>query len=236
MNPKTKILLSKLFDDDGETNCIKFPTPSFKIYQSEALTSVRLCQEVACNLYPKSLPRPFSINQVQVHAVRLALIQYYKHACWSPSLSVETLLNATYDSRIREEIRVNNYGGGFVIGDGTGIGKTREMAAFIISVVLAESSIKQLAIDSHMDVLTHTSRRNVYGNPFFIWITCSRNLFRDCQNDILQVLVNKDDRFNTWTKVGFADRPSFANTDSDSSLSKDYSIHTHGYDNKKNDR
>lgn len=204
-------LHSRLFIDEDEAQrvgTVVFPDPVFKIYESSSLNMVDVCSSVKNDLYPKFLPRPFAINSVQSHAVLLALKQYFKHRMWQPNISESELVTASFNKRKARRLRRNLYGGGFIVGDGTGIGKTREMAAFLVSVVLAEREVQARASNYIHDIPENykwTTRRH----PFFIWLTCSKPLFLDCQRDIMNVLVNPDKNSNSWTKRGFPDIPSY---------------------------
>lgn len=112
--------------------------PTFNIYESENLQSVGLCEKIEKLSYPKYLPRPMDINSIQALAVRLALIQYYEAKGWKKEMSVTELIK----NELYRKTKTNKKPfGGFIIGDGTGVGKTRELAAFVVSVILLEKSL-----------------------------------------------------------------------------------------------
>lgn len=204
-------LHSRLFIDEDEAKrvgTVAFPDPVFKIYESSSLSKVDLCNSVKNGLYPRFLPRPFTINSVQSHAVLLALKQYFKHRIWQPNISESELVTASFNKRKARRLRRNLYGGGFIIGDGTGIGKTREIAAFLVSVVLAEREV-QARVSNYIHEIPENYKWTTRRHPFFIWLTCSRSLFLDCQRDIKNVLINPDKKSNSWTKRGFPDIPSY---------------------------
>lgn len=206
-------LHSRLFIDEDEAKRVGtavFPDPVFKVYESSSLNMVDLCSSVKNDLYPRFLPRPFAINSVQSHAVLLALKQYFKHRMWQPNISEPELVTTSFNKRKARRLRRNLYGGGFIVGDGTGIGKTREMAAFLVSVVLAEREV-QVRANSYIHEIPENYKWTTRRHPFFIWLTCSKPLFLDCQRDIKNVLVNPDKKFNSWTKRGFPDIPSYHN-------------------------
>ena len=207
-------LKSRLFIDSQEALVLgtaAFPQPSFNIYESDTLLTAGLCGSVKDKLYPKYLPRPYAINSVQAQAVRLALVQYYKHRLWRPDMSEEDLVMCSFNKKKARKRKKNRYGGGMVIGDGTGIGKTREMASFLISVVLAEQEMQNCVNSKYMHLISERNYWSTIRRPFFIWLTCSRTLFIDCQSDALGILVNPDQEKVSWTRRGFTDSPSYYN-------------------------
>lgn len=207
-------LKSRLFIDSKEAtelDTATFPEPVIDIYESDTLLTAGLCGSVKDKLYPKYLPRPYAINSVQAHAVRLALVQYYKHRLWRPDLSEEDLVMCSFNKKKARKLKKNRYGGGMVIGDGTGIGKTREMASFLISVVLAEQEVQNCVNSKYMHLIPERDRWSTLRRPFFIWLTCSRSLFIDCQSDALGILVNPDQEKTSWARRGFTDSPQYYN-------------------------
>lgn len=179
-----------------------FPTPVFNIYESDSLKSVGLCDSVQNKLFPKYLPRPYAINSVQAHAVRLAMIQYYKFRNWRYDMMEEELVTASFN-------RNERHGGGLIIGDGTGMGKTREMAATLNSIILAEGEVQKCINASYKHLIPDRDRWTTLRRPFFIWLTCSRNLFVDCQEDSLNVITNPRDK--SWATKGFENAPRYHN-------------------------
>lgn len=187
-------LHESLFIDSEKAKDIgtfSFPGPTFQLYESDALVSVGLCDRVKNRAYPFYLPRPFSIDSVQALSVRLSLVQYYDHKGWAPGLCEKQLISANYNKNTK-------YGGGFIIGDGTGVGKTREVAAFLVSVIMAERAVEISALKyagyflsaesepARMPSFTTNAKNR---NPFFIWLTCSKSLFKSCQDDMKEVVT-----------------------------------------------
>ncbi|AUO15076.1 WSSV267 [White spot syndrome virus] len=78
------------------------------------------------------------INSVQALAVRLALIQFYKGRGWKKNMSIIDLVKDKVERNFKVDKKTS---GGFIIGDGTGVGKTRELAAFVMSVILQEKAL-----------------------------------------------------------------------------------------------
>ena len=186
--------------------------PTFHLYESENLQSVGLCDKVHSGSYPRYLPRPFDINSAQAMAVKLALIQYFDTKGWKKTMDVVEL--ATSNMK-RKYCPNKKPAGGFIIADGTGVGKTRELAAFLISVVLYEKAMRDTQCQFDLSILGNNSNEVINGLrdgqwnrfPCFIWLTCSRTLFRSCQDGIREVLTNskmKED--GSWKP--FPDRPS----------------------------
>ena len=228
-------LKSRLFIDSkeaAELGTTSFSESVFGIYESDTLLTAGLCGSVKDNLYPKYLPRPYAINSVQAHAVRLALVQYYKHRLWRPDLSEEDLVVCSFNKKKTRKLKKNRYGGGMIIGDGTGIGKTREMASFLISVVLAEQEVQNCVNSKYMHLIPERDYWSTLRRPFFIWLTCSRTLFIDCQSDTLSILVNPDQEKMSWaTRRGFTDSPQYYNIFDSSlggsgSVNNNYGINT----------
>lgn len=202
-NPEN--LHARLFIEREEAKTlgtVDFPPPVFHIYESESLKSVDLCDSVRNQLYPKYLPRPYAINSVQAHAVRLAMVQYYKFRNWCHGMTEEELVTVSFN-------RDDRRGGGFIIGDGTGMGKTREMAATLNSIILAEGEVQKCINASYKHLIPDRDRWTTLRRPFFIWLTCSRNLFVDCQEESLNVITNPGNE--SWATKGFENTPRYHN-------------------------
>ena len=179
----------------------RYPNAGFHLFQSEALQSVGLAYDVAAS-QPFSPPRPFSINEVQASAVRLALVQYYVQRGWGPGMSEAELGDTCFDSPRGD-------GRGFVLGDGTGVGKTRELAAFALSLVLLERAVQELAL-RHCAGRAGAGRRAypLARQPLVVWFTCSEPLFESCKSDMRAVLTNSDPSpEESWAPSGFPDAP-----------------------------
>nr|BDT62981.1 MAG: wsv026-like protein [Trachysalambria curvirostris nimavirus] len=170
--------------------------PSFMPYESISLQSVGLSERIKFRAYPRFLPRPFDINSVQATAVRLALVQYFDSKGWKEYMTPDDLI--TIDL-VRRGCSNNKTAGGFIIGDGTGVGKTRELAAFIVSVTLYEKAISDTQCqmgplifrsERSMSVIDTVRNGSWRRAPFFIWLTCSKPLFSSCQDGIREVLTN----------------------------------------------
>lgn len=227
--PDPKSLHARLFIDLEQAKTLgtdKFPDPIFDIYESDSLKSVDLCDSVQNKLFPKYLPRPYAINSVQAHAVRLAMVQYYKFRNWRHDMSEKELVTASFNKNERR-------GGGFIIGDGTGMGKTREMAATLNSIILAEGEVQKCINTSYTDCIPDRDRWTTLCKPFFIWLTCSKNLFVDCQEDTLNVITNPRDE--SWATKGFKDAPCYynifdTNLGGSGSLNNSYGISTTNQD------
>nr|BDT63232.1 MAG: wsv026-like protein [Hemigrapsus takanoi nimavirus] len=207
-------LKSRLFIDSkeaAELGTTTFPEPVFDIYESDTLLTAGLCGSVKDKLYPKYLPRPYAINSVQADAVRRLLVQYYKHKRWRHNMTEEELVMCSFNKKKARKLKENRYGGGMVIGDGTGIGKTREMASFLVSVVLAEQEMQNCVNSKYMHLIPERDCWSTLRRPFFIWLTCSRTLFIDCQSDALGILVNPDQEKTSWARRGFTDSPQYYN-------------------------
>nr|BDT62709.1 MAG: wsv026-like protein [Metapenaeus ensis nimavirus] len=213
-NPGTVMLQNFLFmskEDAASIGTSEYTPPSFEPYESDSLRSVGLCEEIESQAYPFYLPRPFNINFVQATAVRLALVQYFISKGWKKSMGPEELITTDL---LRRALPNKNTVGGFIIGDGTGVGKTRELAAFLVSVVLYEKAIhdtqchlgplifRREECASVMDTVRDGRWRRA---PFFIWLTCSKPLFRSCQEGIREVLTNSGSARASWKH--FSDRP-----------------------------
>ena len=187
--------------------------PTFNIYESENLQSVGLCEKIEKLSYPKYLPRPMDINSIQALAVRLALIQYYEAKGWKKEMSVTELIK----NELYRKTKTNKKPfGGFIIGDGTGVGKTRELAAFVVSVILLEKSLADFQRHVGASIFGHdnTAVFNAVKNgtwcrePFFIWLTCSKPLFNSCQQGMREVVTNSHSNTDSWKSTMHADRPS----------------------------
>ena len=100
---------------------------------SATLKSFGLYEKEQHRSYPRFLPRPYDINSAQATAVRLALIQYYDMKGWKNDMDTMALVKAEISRRACPNKKP---AGGFVLGDGTGVGKTRELAAFAVSIII----------------------------------------------------------------------------------------------------
>jgi len=151
----------------------KFAVPSFEVYESKALLEVGRCDTLTKGgmddcwvdgyTQPRFLLRPMSLITLQGEAVRLFSVQYYKHRD-----------NLGYiDARSK-----NIYGGGFVIGDGTGVGKSREIAGMIVTTILVEQYLNK-----KKNILCRCTP------PLIIWLTCSEQLFATCKKAFAEVLT-----------------------------------------------
>ena len=206
---------SNLFPDEHEARLRKthvFPKATFRLYESEALAAAGLASQFQRPerstlpfqrlAQPVFLPRPFAINDVQSLAVRLALIQYYRQRGWTLGMT-DAELGATCLTPNGEQ---SKYARGFIIGDGTGVGKTREIAAFVVSAIMAERTVQQAGFRHHTDENTSSlwSRQ-----PLFVWLTCSETLFDSCKEELRAVLFNSDTSpEGSWVPAGFPDAPS----------------------------
>nr|BDW09825.1 MAG: wsv026-like protein [Marsupenaeus japonicus pemonivirus] len=219
-----------------------YPDPTFSLYESEALKTVGIDnafvppppyprqnrQPFASLAQPVYLPRPFALNSVQATAVRLALVQYYRQRGWLYGMSDEEL-GKTCSPSLGEHRRQNRhhpYGRGFIIGDGTGVGKTREMAAFILSVIMAERAVQDTGLRYHTchpgSVHFDSDRRKRYcggsslwsRQPLIVWLTCSETLFESCKEDLHAVINNSDPSISSWRKAGVPDAPGTRDVDS----------------------
>ena len=176
--------------------------PTFHLYESENLQSVGLCDKVQFRSFPRYLPRPFDINSVQATAVKLALIQYFDSKGWKNTMNVAELV--TSDTN-RKSCPNKKAAGGFVIGDGTGVGKTRELAAFLVSVVLYEKAMRDTQCQFGPSIFDNADSWK--RSPCFIWLTCSRTLFKSCQDGMREVITNsKIKEEGSWNP--FPDNPS----------------------------
>nr|BDV49767.1 MAG: wsv026-like protein [Penaeus semisulcatus pemonivirus] len=212
-----------------------YANPAFSLYESKALEAVGLDdvfvppspyphqnqQPFASLAQPVYLPRPFALNSVQATAVRLALVQYYRQRGWVYGMSDEEL-GKTCSPSLGEHRRWNcdrPYGRGFIIGDGTGVGKTREMAAFALSIIMAEravqeSGLRYLTCNPEKDSVEHRQKRCFGGSslwsrqPLILWLTCSETLFDSCKEDLHAVIKNSDPSAKSWRNVGVPDAPS----------------------------
>lgn len=205
-----------LFMDAAEAKrkgTLSHRAPTFDLYESENLQSVGLCEKIQKLSYPKYLPRPMDINSVQALAVKLALIQFYEAKGWKKEMSVTELIK----NELYRKTKTNkNPFGGFIIGDGTGVGKTRELAAFVISVILLEKSLADVQRRVGASIFGHDTAAvlNAVKNgtwcrePFFIWFTCSKPLFNSCQQGMREVVTNSHSKTDSWKSTGHADRPS----------------------------
>nr|BDX26463.1 MAG: hypothetical protein [White spot syndrome virus] len=195
-------------EDAKEIGTLSHPEPSFALYESETFRSVGFCKNVT-DAYPKFLPRPMDINSVQALAVRLALIQFYKGRGWKKNMSIIDLVKDKVERNFKVDKKTS---GGFIIGDGTGVGKTRELAAFVMSVILQEKAL--LDVQKHVGpsifgqdsdkVITAINSGVWKRHPFFIWLTCSKPLFNSCQQGMREVVTNsrglRDPKFS-WRKL-----------------------------------
>ena len=186
--------------------------PSFHLYESETLRSVGLCDRVALKSHPRYLPRPYDINSVQALACRLCLVKYFEYKGWRPDMSMMELVRSEI---MRKSSPNKPFAGGFVIGDGTGVGKTREIASVLVSIVLYEKSVQDATIQFGPSIFGHDSSSVIHAvnqggwrrYPFFIWMTCSRSLFSACQEGIKEVVTNSRYKEKSWKP--FPDRPSY---------------------------
>nr|BDT62918.1 MAG: wsv026-like protein [Trachysalambria curvirostris majanivirus] len=162
-----------------------FNLPSFEVYESKALLEVGRCNMLTKGgmddlwidgyTQPRFILKPMSLIDIQGEAVRLFCVQYYRH-------------RGNLGQSKREP--TNRFGGGFIIGDGTGVGKSREIAAMIICTILIEKymnkniySIKDPLIEVYLNKLEY------YNNPLIIWLTCSELLFSNCKKAFYEVLT-----------------------------------------------
>lgn len=206
---------SLIFMDEAEADRRGTRThrePTFNLYESEKLQSVGLCEKIQKLSHPKYLPRPMDINSVQAHAVKLALIQFYEGKGWKKELSVTELIKNELHRRTKTNKKPF---GGFIIGDGTGVGKTRELAAFVISVILLEKSLTDVQrrvgvsiIDDASAVYNAVKKGTWCREPFFIWLTCSKPLFKSCQEGMREVVTNSHRKTDSWKNTNHADHPS----------------------------
>ena len=204
-----------LFMDETDASLIgtsSYKDPTFHLYESENLQSVGLCDKVQFRSFPRYLPRPFNINSVQATAVKLALIQYFDSKGWKNTLDVMELVTSDIN---RKSCPNKKAAGGFIIGDGTGVGKTRELAAFLVSVVLYEKAMRDTQCqfgpsifgNSSCEVINAVRDGSWKRSPCFIWLTCSRTLFKSCQNGLREVITNsKIEEEGSWEP--FPDKPS----------------------------
>lgn len=184
----------------------------FHLYESENLQSVGLCDKVQFKSFPRYLPRPFDINSVQATAVKLALIQYFDSKGWKNTMDDVELVTADIK---RKSLPNKKAAGGFVIGDGTGVGKTRELAAFLVSVVLYEKAMRDTQCQFGPSIFGNDSCEVINAvrdgswkrSPCFLWLTCSRALFNSCQDGMREVVTNsKIKEEGSWKP--FPDKPS----------------------------
>lgn len=208
-----------LFMDEAEAASIgtsSHKNPTFHLYESGSLQSVGLCNKIQHNSYPRYLPRPYDINSIQAIAVRLALVQYFDNKGWKPNMSVRELVRSGITKKSSSSSPNKKYAGGFIIGDGTGVGKTRELAAFLTSVVLYEKAMQDATVQfgptifgqDSSSVINAVNKGSWKRSPFFIWMTCSRALFNSCQEGMREVVTNsKFTEDGSWHP--FPDKPSY---------------------------
>nr|BDV50214.1 MAG: wsv026-like protein [Chiromantes dehaani nimavirus] len=187
--------------------------PTFHLYESENLQSVGLCDKVRFRSFPRYLPRPFDINSVQATAVQLALIQYFDSKGWKNTMDVMELVTSDIN---RKSCPNKKAAGGFIIGDGTGVGKTRELAAFLVSVVLYEKAMRDTQCQFGPSIFGNDSCEVINAirdgswkrSPCFIWLTCSRTLFNNCQDGMREVVTNSKIKEEGGSWKPFPDKPS----------------------------
>jgi len=232
------LLHNKLFPSQqqaADRGIENYTDPTFSLYESEALETVGIDdifvppppyphqnqKPFASLAQPVYLPRPFALNSVQATAVRLALVQYYRQRGWVYGMSDEEL-GKTCSPSLGEHRRRNwdrPYGRGFIIGDGTGVGKTREMAAFALSIVMAERAVQETGLQYHTcnsnSVPPDHAQKGCFGGsslwsrqPLILWLTCSETLFDSCKEDLHAVIKNSDSNASSWRDAGVPDAPS----------------------------
>nr|GAV93158.1 hypothetical protein SCV_034 [Chionoecetes opilio bacilliform virus] len=207
--------------------------PTFHLYESKNLRTVGLCDRVAHKSYPKYLPRPFNINTTQAQASTLALVNFYENKGWCYDLKLEELVQV---ETTRRSSLCKNFAGGFVIGDGTGVGKTRSIAVVVESIVLYEKTIQDATVRIGPSVfrcdgssLDSVRQGSWHRHPFFIWLTCSRSLFQDCQEGIREVVENSHRQTESWAP--FPDEPSYFTSGRNGSISfASFNFHTRKMD------
>nr|BDT63150.1 MAG: wsv026-like protein [Sicyonia whispovirus] len=178
----------------AEIGSLEHPKPNFKLYESRNLRSVGVCSRLMNKSFPMFLPRPFEINSVQAHAVRLALIQFYRSNGWEEAMSEEQLVRVDMVQGLNTRKPPL---GGFVIGDGTGVGKTREIAAFLLSTVILKRALQdsqavhgpEVMRCGDPAVLRAVESGRWKRAPFFIWLTRSEPLFLSCQEGLREVVT-----------------------------------------------
>nr|BDT63519.1 MAG: wsv026-like protein [Pasiphaea japonica whispovirus] len=198
-------------EDAREVGTLIHQPPTFHMYESENLQSVGLCDTITNNnVYPKYLPRPMDINSVQALAVRLALVQLYKGRGWKKSMSISVLIKHEQKRKVKKN---KIPCGGFIIGDGTGVGKTREIAAFVVSVILYEKALSDVQKTVGPSIFGHDATAIMNAGlwrraPFFIWLTCSRTLFDSCQQGMREVVTNsRTGACYSWEKWYCSNKP-----------------------------
>ena len=216
-----------------------FPDASFKLYESPSLSLVSLSKLInGDNSYPKYQQRPLDINTVQAEGVTLTLKQLYRVKKWTKHDTIVDIID-------KENQRLSSHNvqplGGFIIGDGTGAGKTREIASVIVNTVLSEKILsdyqrhtgyvseafawndtgqngrdpyqQSISKGGKSEKILTSSRRSGKEKPFFIWLTCSTSLYKNCKGGIQEVLTNANylnsGKGKSWEKYGLQDRCTF---------------------------
>nr|BDV49888.1 MAG: wsv026-like protein [Metapenaeopsis lamellata majanivirus] len=161
----------------------KFDTPSFQVYESKALLDIGRCETLTKGgmvdqwvdgyVQPRFLLRPMSLINLQGEAIRLFSVQYYKHK--------------GNIGQLTDTISKNLYARGFIIGDGTGVGKSREIVGMIMTTILVERYM------------------NKNDHPLLIWLTCNELLIDNCIKAFAEVLTvgNKEQSIKNISDNGF---------------------------------
>ena len=159
-----------------------YDVPQYKSFSPKTLSNIGLDpkQILNQNFQPYYLPLKLNINTHQAEDTLLFLRQYYRHR------------GNLGSSRLEDYVDSN--GRGFIIGNGTGTGKSRSIAAEILSVI---------AVEEYMLTMNHPNRLN--GNPVCIWVTLSKShiagakaAFRECLNSD----SNEEDSFSMRSLMG----------------------------------
>nr|BDT62799.1 MAG: wsv026-like protein [Metapenaeus joyneri majanivirus] len=180
---------------------------------------------------PRFLLRPMSLIALQGEAIRLFSVQYYYYRGCLGQATVSLYNNYLHnndddnnnnlhnndadnfnnnlhnnddniDNYLHNNENNNNSGRGFIIGDGTGVGKSREIAAMSITAILVEEYIK-----NKMQYIQPQQQYNVHQEgPLIIWLTCNELLFKSCKqafNEVLHVPNQQAYCISNITNNGF---------------------------------
>lgn len=168
-------ILPRLFPDD--TQAKHYPEPKYAVFGATALKAAGISQKFQSSTYipgrlhqqihPRCLFQDFNINSRQAEAVLLAMVQYYNSR-----------------NGLGQDLCENEYAGGMIISDGTGMGKTREIAAIALSSIIMESYMEK---QQHPDRLRRP--------PLYLLVTLSPDLFNDCIQGFREVLTGPSDPY-----------------------------------------
>src|ERR1700755_315977 len=177
-----------------------YPKHACKVSMSEDFVKIGLSPKIK-NMIPHSLFVQTNISSSQAIAVLLMLKQFfhYNNNINNKRSRDFTANESTTDNR-----------GGFILSDGTGLGKTRILASLIYNLVYSRD-------DSGGDTFSSDNKRFASKRQYtFLWVTSNMNLFTDITKELHRTNKVIFDKINICTLNEYIDKGTNASTTSTS--------------------